>query len=639
VNFVKLVSKKFSLPLAALIIITYFSFSPCLKSNFINWDDNEYVTENPVVRQLSFDNTKRICSSFYVGCYLPVTMFSYSLEYHFFKLNPNAYHAVNLIFHLFNCLLVFWLFYLLCRNNFIAFIIALMFGIHPLHVESVAWIAERKDLLYSFFFLFSIIFYIYYKQKSSEKLINSKIQTFYFLSLLAFLLSLFSKPMAVSLPIILLLIDYFLYAPIKIKSFVEKIPFFILSLIFGVIAVFGQQAAGATSNKNSFALGENILVACHGIILYLYKLIIPIKLSAIYPYPESIADSCVFSPFILLIIVAGVLFSLKYTKKILFGFLFFIITILPVLKLVPIGYAMIADRYTYIPFLGLFYIIAVSAFWLWNKNVLLKHILIVFFIVVFGIFAYVTYQRCSVWKNAISLWSDIIKKCENPPPVAYNNRGEIYRQLRLPGKAIEDFTKAIAIDTNYSSAYLNRGTIYHELGNLDKAIQDYHKALEAAPNLQQAYNNLGNLYLNQGNLILAVSNYNSALTIAPNFPEAYNGRGLAHARMGKIDKALSDYSSVIKYNPYHDKAYSNRGLIYQSLGNHEKAVSDFENAMKINPYFAEAYHHLAVSLFQLNEFELAKKNMNKAKQLGLPLDPKAYNDFIKNCNSKLNDKK
>lgn len=626
--FLKKQTKLF-LPLIAILFITYFSFLPSIKSGFINWDDNEYVTMNPVIRSLSFDNIKKISSSFYVGCYLPVTMLSYSFEYRYFKLDPHIYHSVNLILHLINCLLVYWLFILLSRNTLIAFAVALLFGIHPLHVESVAWISERKDLLYSLFFLLSLIFYIYYRHSDQKKTIILK---YYFLSILAFFLSLLSKPMAVSLPIILILIDFLFYTPLKVKVFAEKIPFFFLSLTFGIIAVLGQQAAGATSSKSTFRLVENLLIACHGIILYFYKLIIPINLSAIYPYPKSIMSSCIFSPYILLIILSGVIFSLKYTRKILFGFLFFIVTILPVLKLVPIGYAMIADRYTYIPYLGIFYIIAVFGCWLYKRNNLLKHILIISFITVSILFGYMTWQRCYVWKDAISLWSDIIEKCENVPPVAYNNRGETYRTMRHPGKAIDDFTKAIAIDTNYSSAYLNRGTIYHELGNSDKAIKDYHKALKADPNLRQAYNNLGNLYLNMGYLNLAISNYNSALTIMPNFSEPYNGRALAYARSGFPDKAISDYSSSITFNPYHDKAYSNRGLIYQSLGNHKNAVSDFTMAIKNNPYFAEAYHHLAVSLFQLGKYDDAINNMNKAKKLGLPLDPIAYRNFIKKCN-------
>ena len=620
---------KIFLPLIAILFITYLSFLPSIKSSFINWDDNEYVTGNPDIRSLSFDNIKKMSSSFYVGCYLPVTMFSYSIEYRYFKLEPHIYHSVNLILHLINCLLVYWLFILLCRNKLIAFAISLLFGIHPLHVESVAWISERKDLLYSLFFILSLISYIYYRHSKNG---SRKISKYYFLSILFFLLSLFSKPMAVSLPIILLLIDFLSYTPLKVKIFAEKIPFFLLSLIFGIVAILGQQSAGATSSTSSFVLLENFLIACHGIILYFYKLIIPINLSAIYPYPKSILSSCILSPFILLVIVAGVVFSLKFTRKILFGFLFFLVTILPVLKLVPIGYAMIADRYTYIPYLGIFYIIAVSGFWLYKRNNLLKQLLVIIFIIATIIFGYMTWQRCYVWKDPISLWSDIIEKCENVPPVAYNNRGEMYRTMRQPGKAIDDFTKAITIDTNYSSAYLNRGTVYHELGNTAKAIKDYHKALRAAPDLQQAYNNLGNLYLNRGDLNSAISNYNSALIIMPSFSESYNGRGLAYARLGFPDKAISNYSSAIKFNPYHDKAYSNRGLIYQSLENHNKAVLDFAMALDINSYFAEAYHHLAISLFQLGKYDDAKNNMNKAQKSGLPLDPAAYGNFIKKCN-------
>lgn len=361
-------SKKYktSLSICIILILTSLFFSSSLKNSFVNIDDDFYVINNPVIKSISIDNIKKIFVSFFMSNYQPLTILSYSLDYHFFKLNPFGYHLTNFIFHLFNCLLVFWLIMLLGKRIFIALIAAVLFGVHPLHVESVAWISERKDVLYAFFFLAAMISYLYYLR-------TSHLSKYYYFSMIFFILSLLSKAMAITLPLVFLLFDYFVPRGNKKLLFVDKIPFFILSFIFGYIAVFAQYSTGAVRQCEVFNIMDKILVVNLAIIFYLSKILVPIKLSCLYPYAiisgEPLALSFLLSSFFVVIIGFVVFLFRRFSKKVIFSSLFFLITVLPVLQFIPIGMTIVADRYTYIPSIGIFYGIGECLLWFCTKKI------------------------------------------------------------------------------------------------------------------------------------------------------------------------------------------------------------------------------------------------------------------------------
>jgi len=556
-----------------VLLITAITLSPCLNNDFTNWDDNKYVTENPDIKSLNQENIKKIFASQYVAMYLPVTMLSYSLNYYFFDLNPRAYHTTDLIIHLLNCILVFYLFLLLSENTLSSFIIAILFGIHPLHVESVAWISERKDVLCCLFFLAGLISYIHYKKREKK--------IFYIISLIAFILSLMSKTMSITLPLLLILTDRFFYNKTG-NSLVEKIPFFLISALFGIIALFTQTEA--MEKHSSFTFLDNLCIASYGILFYLYKMIWPLNLSAIYPYPEKtgyfLQTKFLISPLILIIPAATVIFSGKYTKKIIFGSLFFLITILPVIKLVPIGDAMTADRYTYIPLLGIFYILGEGFYFFYsffNRNKqyekTLKFSLVILLIAVILMLSGLTYSRCYIWRDSITLWSDVLK---NYPLVAfaYYNRGNAYFSGGDYKEAIKDYSQTIYLDPEYLMAYHNRGNIYYYYKNYHKAISDYNHALSINPNFITSCINRGNVYLDKGDYKNAITDYNRALKIDPDSPDAYINRGILYSHIKEYDKALSDFNRVLELNPFHFHAYYNRALTYIAKGEYEKAIQD-----------------------------------------------------------------
>ena len=354
----KILKYKNLFSITLIIIIAFFVFSLSLKNGFVQWDDYLYIVNNPAVKSLSFENIKSIFTSVFVSNYIPLTMLSYSLDYYFYGLDPSGYHLTNLILHLLNCILVFWLFFIISKNAGISFITAILFAIHPMHVESVAWIGERKDVLYAFFFLGSLISYCRYLKEG-------RISRYYYIAIFLFLLSLMSKAMAVTLPLALMLFDYILGRRRNKHIFTDKVPFFILSFIFGAAAIFAMDLNKGIGQKMSFDLFDKLALAGYSIIFYLSKIVMPIGLSCLYVCRERV--SLFYLSVIPLLIV--LFFACRRSKTLIFGAAFFLITILPVLKFVPFaGITAVADRYTYISAIGIFFVIGDGFMRLYKMN-------------------------------------------------------------------------------------------------------------------------------------------------------------------------------------------------------------------------------------------------------------------------------
>ncbi len=584
--------QKKSILLLIIVTVTFISFYGSLQHGFTNWDDNFYVTGNKNIRELSLENIKNIFAisgtdrndPLVKTLYTPLPVFSFALEYHFFGLNPTVYHTTNLIIHILNCILVFYLIYFMCENKLIAFSISLLFGIHPLHVESVAWISERKDLLYSFFFLISLTCYIYYLQKKNK--------VYYYISIISFLLSLLGKPMGITLPVILILYDYlYIEREVNIKVFIEKIPYIILSFIF-VIIMFIIMAHNKAQVPPTSLL-HNIFIASYGLLFfYPFKLLIPCKLSAIYPHPPGRDLPWIFliSPVLLFLFTIIIIPLLRYRKKILFALLFYTITILPVIQLLPVPPGIAADRYSYIPSLGLFYITATFINWYYhyNSSGIKKASMIILLIIVTFTLSFLTMERCKIWKDGMTLWNDTIEKY--PVAEAYYNRGMLYEQQGDFLMALNDFTQAIKINTLYDAAYNNRGNIYYNLGEYNRAIEDYSRALNINP-AAKIYKNRGLSYSATGNYTGALEDYSKAINLEPGSIEAYQNRGIIYGMMKHYDKAIEDFTKILSIDPCNKDALYNRSLTYFNAADYDRAWNDI-NTMKalnyeINPDFLQ----------------------------------------------------
>jgi protein O-mannosyl-transferase len=592
--------------LVIILLISFIAYFPVLHNGLLAWDDNAYIKNNPLI--YSF-NLADIFSQNVKSNYHPLTILFLSLEYKLFGLNATGYHTVNLLLHLINVILVFYVIQLISGKAGVALVAALLFGVHPLHVESVAWVAELKDLLYTFFFLAAYIFYLKYIKDFQKK--N------YVFALLLFLLSLLSKAMAASLPLVLILTDYFKGRKINLKTLSEKIPFFLLAIIFGIVALMAQKSSGA-ADIIDFSFPQRILFACYGIIGYLYKLVLPLNLSAYYPYPiasgENIPLQYYIFPVLVIALIGAVFYSLRFTKKIFFGAAFFALTVFLVLQLIPVGGAVMADRYAYIPSIAIFYLAGEGFYFLWSKNQKLIPVILLSGFAIF--FSIKTYSRSGVWKNDMTLWNDVISRDQNIYE-AYINRGNAFKNENKNDLAMADFSKAIELNPNSSFAFYNRGTAYEDAKKYELAMADYNKAIELNPDFSPAYNNRGNLYANGNKSDLALADFNKAIELNKDYSQAYNNRGNLYANANKYDLALADFNKAVELSPGNSKAYNNRANVYVKKKQYDLAISDFSKAIVLNPNYAQPYFNRGSIYDFLKNYDLAIADFSKA----ISIDP------------------
>lgn len=563
---------------AAIAVITFSVYTSAFDNDFTNWDDSKYVTENNSIQNIGISNIRTFFSTNLLGNYQPLTAFSLAIDYKIGKLNPKTYHIHNVLLHLLNTLLLFYFLYILFRKNknrmLFALIAALLFGVHSLHVESVTWVSERKDVLYSFYFLLSIILYVKYCDKRNL--------LYYSLSILLFLLSLLSKGQATALVVVLMAIDYMKERSVFKKNILlEKIPFLLLAIIFGIIAIKAQDINITQSAAASFPLWKKFMFACYGFWQYIAKLIFPFKLSAFYPYPEKLSFIYIVSPFITIPLLSLIYFF-RRNKTVVFGSVFFIANIALVIQLLPVGSAIMADRYSYLSSVGFFVIASYLILYLSEKYG--KSIIISLFVIYITVLSVITYKRNNVWDNSMSLWNDVLSKHKNVP-VAWGNRGLAKKDMGRDfyAEALADYDSAISYDTNYSLAYSNRGNVRFELGDTAGAFSDYYKAISLSPNDYFTYNKLGVAFAHLGKFEEALPNFDKAINIMPDISDTYANRGNALQMLGRYDSALSDYNKSISLNPENVDTYANMGILKLNMKNFPGAITDFSAAIRLMP--------------------------------------------------------
>ncbi len=588
---------KLALPLCLIFIIVSIAFFPSLKNGFVNWDDDRYVTENAMIKNSSLSGIQNVFSSFHETNYHPLSLLSYMIEYSFFHYNPFVYHLNNLLLHLCNAALVFWIILLLTSNIPVSFLTAVIFGIHPVHVESVAWISERRDVLYTLFFLGSLVCYLYYKRGRGMK--------YYLLAVALFILSLLSKAMAVVLPLILLLLDYFLNGSFNKKELAKKIPFLAVSGIFLVIAYLARISAGDIQVQNiTVFLLDGLYNTIFSIIFYATKIILPVKLSILYPEYETFNFLFLAAPFIMATLLVLIFLSAKYTKKIIFGSLFFLICLLPVLPLVPSRSSWGSnDRYVYVASIGLLYIVSEGFIWALRRtntacvhNVrFLRSVIFGISIIVIGTLAVLTWDRCKVWKDSITLWNDVLNKYPGIA-TAHNSRGAEYLARKEYAKAYADFVTTLSIDQSYYEAYFNLGGLYAVKGNYNEAIKLINKTLQINPGYLKAYYLLSDIYGLTGHPLEVINICKKVIKIKNNDVQAYTGLCSA----------------------------------YGNLGNFQEAILYGEKAIAIDPKSALAHMNLSVSYFYDKKYDAAIKHCNKAIALGFEVSPEFLKE-LKSC--------
>lgn len=594
----------------ALLGFTALIYLRALFNDFANLDDDAYIINSPYIRDFSFRGIKVIFSVFTNSNYHPLTILIYLLEYRIAGLSPLLYHLVNVMFHLLNVWLVYKLAEKLSGKSITAIVTAVLFALHPMHVESVAWVSELKDVLYSGFFLLSLLAYLRFIERGKQA-------KYYFAALLFFVLSLLSKSAAVTLPVLFIAADIYKGKKINLKLLPDKIPFLLLSLLFGILAVISQRVGASTNDISvSFTFIERVFLFTYTVSFYIVKMIAPFALSVMHYYPnEQSLPFLYYASLPFLIILAWlVIRRSSFRKEIMFGTFFFLITISIMLQVVHVGFALTAERYTYIPYTGLFYFTGQWISSLWNNKKKRKTIIAVFLLFVI-MFSFQTISRIGIWKNGETLFTDVIEK---NPEIYHGHwtRGNIRFNKKDYNGALLDYNKTIECNPVFALCFVIRGDVKNKLNDYPGALQDLNRAVSLDPTIAEAYNNRGLAYEGLGNTTAAMQDYNKAILINPKYAKACNNRGVLKAKTGDYDGAMKDINAAISLTPHEATLYSYRGNIKNFRKDYWEAINDFNLALKIEPGFAAAYYNRGMSRFFLSDTAGACKDWNKAAELG-----------------------
>jgi Flp pilus assembly protein TadD len=640
-----------------LAVATLIIFWQVGSHDFINYDDNVYVYENlNVSNGLTIQGILWAFKSTDAEFWHPLTWLSHMTDVELFGMNAHGHHFTSLFIHSASTVILFLLLHQATNAIWESFIVAALFAFHPLHVQSVAWIAERKDVLSTFFGFISLYFYVKYVELKSIKL--------YLLALLSFIFGLMSKSMLVTLPVIMLLLDIWPLSRIgqstekkyqvqflgKCESITqlikEKIPFLICSILFSAVTIYAQHAD--TGNKNLYAISLSLRFenAFLSYLIYIFKTFWPQNLSIFYPYPTFIpAWQWLGSIFIVLIVSTVVVWSRRRFPFLLVGWFWFILTLLPVIGFIQVGDHALADRYTYLPLIGLFIMIA------WGLSALTKKYphrrwityLATGFLLIST--SFLTTTELTYWKNESSLFNHALQTTENNS-MAHGHVGSDYGRKGDMAAAIVEFKKAIAIDPNnftihndlgfalsqngdlpgainafnialklnpnYAESHNQLGVVLEKLGRNDAAIMEYKTALAINPNNLKAHKNLGVALARSGNTNAAIQTYRDVLTQDSKSFEMHNSLGVAFEKNGDIDGAINEYKIAISLNPNFSKSHNNLGMIYGKMGHLNEALAEFKAGIAANHTDAELHNNCGIAYLMNGDFNKAIIEFNEA---------------------------
>lgn len=571
------------LPLIFALLATAIVFIPSLMNDFVTWDDDVNILKNPNLQVFDWHSIKGIFTETVIGNYNPLAILSLAIEKAIFGLNATVIHINNLLLHLACVFFVYKISIQLKLSPIAAGVVAILFGIHPMRVESVAWVTERKDVLFGVFYFSAIYTYLKYI------LSNKQAKPFLWWTIGLFFLSLLSKIQAVSLPLSLLAIDYYLKRDLNFQLIVEKIVFFLMSLAIGLLGILMLSKEGSLDQATDYTIFERLIVGGYSYVIYLVKFIFPYEMSPLYPYPSVVGSSFYLGTALLIPIFASLFYAFKKEQyAIIFGFAFFTFNVMFMLQVVGAGQGFIADRFTYVPYFGLFFLVG---YYLQQikvqKTSLYKSISMGLgaYLLVLGV---MTWQQNKIWKNGETLWTHVLKYYQNVD-TPYSNRAQYYRDQGQINKALADYTQAIAVNPNKGSTYNSRGKTYFDLGGpqndqtlVQKAIADYTKGIELAPELGELYANRGAALGYLGKPQQALADFNKAIELEPDKQGGYSNRSLLYMQSGNYELAIKDHTAFLSINPYDAEVWYERGLAKGRLGQHQAAILDYNQALSLD---------------------------------------------------------
>ncbi len=636
--------------LAALLgLVTLGVYWRVMRYDFINFDDPLYVTKNPQVQGgLSWDDVKWAFTTMHAANWHPLTWLSLMLDCQFFGLNAGADHLVNVLLHTADVLLLFGLFLQLTRRLWSSAFIAALFAWHPLHVESVAWIAERKDVLSAFFGLLTLLAYVRYVQKQSrvegrESGIDVAIEApearratrDYFLALFFFACGLMAKPMLVTLPFVFLLLDYWplqrapgfeLRPSAWWRLAWEKWPFFVLTAASCVVTFIAQEQSGAVASLATNSLPGRLGNAAVAYVQYLGLTVYPVNLAVIYPLPKEIPWGEVTGAVAVLAVICGLVWQARrQCPYLLVGWLWYLGMLVPVIGLVQVGTQALADRYTYLPLIGVFLGIT---FWVtdlaqrWRPRSI---ILIPVTVAVLGACLVATARQLRYWRDSERLYQHTLAITENNY-IAHSNLGAALGEKGRMAEAISQFQEAIRLQPDFADAHYDLGTVLDKEGRIAEAISQFQEAIRLKPDYAGAHNNLGVAFGKQGQIAEAISQFQEAIRLKPDFASAHYDLGTALDQEGRIAEAISQFQEAVRLKPDDADAHYNLGIALGKQGRITEAISQFQEAIRLKPDYAGAHNNLGVALGEQGQIAEAISQFQAAIRLK-PDDADVHNNL------------
>ena len=569
--------------------LTLSVYGVSLQHGFVRWDDGLLITENPAVQEISAGSLAWVFTHFDPELYIPLTFVSYQIDHLIGGGSPMLFHLTNLLLHTLNAFLVFLFIFFLTGRRWVALFCGLLFAVHPLHTEAVAWASARKDVLSSVFFLASLCSFLYYRTTGRQ---NNRT------TIALFFLALMSKVSVIALPLILILIDYYQGRSLKEKQiWKEKIPYFALSVVFGCIALFGKQAVISETT-----LWQTILMACRSAIFGLQKLFLPTELSVLYPaehvptlaYPEYLL------PLLIALVLVGSLYLLRRCRTLVFGALFFLLMTAPnFLNLAKDGdWYVASDRYFYLASIGVLIIVMqflrsiVTSYRLQVTSFLGVSVVVV-------VLGMMSFTQSRVWANSEALFANVTTHYPHSHR-ALNNLGNVHRRNEEYEEAIGMFERALAVSPR-PKTYSNLGALYRKMGRMKEAMEQYRTTIDMFPDDPEPYFGLGLVYAERGDFENARSSYLSAIDRDPLYAEAHSNLGALYAAVGEYEKAIESYKEAIQANPHFVEASFNLGVALTKMGRIDEAIRTYRSTLRLRPDIIAARINLGLLLYNTGD--------------------------------------
>jgi len=607
-----------------LILSTLAVYWQVKDYEYVYYDDNKYISENPhVLGGLTVEGIIWAFTTNQSSNWHPITWLSHMLDIQLFGPDPGRHHLTNLFFHILNALLIFAVFKKMTDGVWQSGVVAALFALHPLHVESVAWIAERKDVLSTFFWMLTLWGYVRYAARPTIYR--------YLLVILFLSLGLMSKPMLVTLPCLLLLLDYWPLNRFAVAAshpsagarqrhllfqlVREKIPLFALVAVSSLITYLVQQQSGALKPLDAVPVGIRAANALISYVKYIGKMFWPTDLAVLYPYPSMFNPWKVAGAFFFLSAVS--VFAVWIVKRrpyVAVGWFWYLGTLVPVIGLVQVGIQAMADRYAYVPLIGLCIIIVWSASELVLKFPRIKIILTTVTATILLLLMAATITQVRYWQNTVTLFEHTLAVTTNNWLPHFNLGFALDRQGHTKAAAAH-YQETLRIKPDYEQAHNNLGLALEKLGRTDEAIRHYSAALYSNPDFEKAHNNLGLALEKLGRTDEAITHYREALRIKPNYENAHNNLGLALEKLGRTDEAITHYQEALRIKPNYERAHYNLANALHRKGLIDEAIVHYLEAVRIKPDYEAAHNNLGIVLFQKGNIDGATREFREALRI------------------------